>query len=124
MTLEELYAAIDGDYSQAVRILRVEKLIDKHIRRLPASPLFAELAEAGRSMDAARLFECAHALKGVCSNLGLAKLASLSSIVCDEFRPGNARTLTDEQVAQKLGEIDALFIKATESIRKYELAGQ
>ena len=29
MTLQELYIEIGGDYDQAVRVLRVEKLIDK-----------------------------------------------------------------------------------------------
>ena len=31
MTLKELYSKIGGDYDQAVRVLRMEKLIDKHI---------------------------------------------------------------------------------------------
>ena len=29
MTLEALYQAIDGDYNQALKVLRVEKLLDK-----------------------------------------------------------------------------------------------
>ena len=32
MTIQELYQMIDGDYDQAIRVLRVDKLIDKHIR--------------------------------------------------------------------------------------------
>ena len=35
MTLQELYDTIGGDYEQAVRVLRMDKLIDKHIRKLP-----------------------------------------------------------------------------------------
>ena len=33
MTLQELYSEIGGNYDQAVSVLRVDKLIDKHIRR-------------------------------------------------------------------------------------------
>ncbi|MBQ9543823.1 MAG: Hpt domain-containing protein [Clostridia bacterium] len=124
MTLSELYCAIDGDYSQALRILRVDKLIDKHIRRLPTNTLFSSLSEAGRAMDASSIFENAHALKGVCSNLGLVKLAGLASQVCDEFRPGNPRTMTDEEVAARLKDIDALYRKACEGIGEYEKSNQ
>ena len=34
MTLQELYQMIDGDYDQALRVLRMDKLLDKHIRKL------------------------------------------------------------------------------------------
>ena len=35
MTLRELYQKIDGNYDRGIQILRVEKLMDKHIRKLP-----------------------------------------------------------------------------------------
>ena len=120
MTLKELYTEIDGDYDQAMKVLRIEKLMDKHIRRLPSNPIFAELKAAGEAMDTARLFESAHAVKGVCSNLGLAKLSALASDICDEFRPGNARKYSDEQIKQKLAEADALYNKAVKGIQEYE----
>lgn len=34
MTIRELYQNMGGDYDQAIRILRVDKLIDKHIKKL------------------------------------------------------------------------------------------
>ena len=122
MTLKELYDAIDGDYEQGMRVLRIEKLMDKHIRRLPANPVFAELKEAGEAMDGARLFESAHAVKGVCSNLGLAKLSSLAADICDEFRPGNARKYSDAEIKRKLAEAQELFEKAVKGIQEYEKA--
>lgn len=124
MTLKELYAAIGGDYDQAIRVLLIEKLIDKHIRKFPSIAVFPDLAQAGHTMDAARLFEAAHAIKGVCANLGLVRLAAVAAEVCDEFRPGRPRKLTDEEVRQKLGEIDALYRTASDGIRAYEQAGQ
>ena len=33
MTLQELYESIDGSYEQAVKVLRVDKLIEKHIKK-------------------------------------------------------------------------------------------
>ena len=46
MTLKELYTEIEGNYDQALSVLRIEKLVDKHIKKLPANPIFAELEEA------------------------------------------------------------------------------
>ena len=71
MTLQELYQMIGGDYDQALRVLRVEKLIDKHIRKLPVNGVVEKLLEAGKTMDPTQLFETAHAVKGITANLGL-----------------------------------------------------
>ena len=120
MTLKELYEEIGGDYDQALRVLRVEKLIDKHIRKFPSNPVFAEIADAAITMDATRLFESSHAIKGVCSNLGLVNIASVASEISEEFRPGNSRTMTDDAVKEKVGTILKLFAAASEGIRKYE----
>ena len=124
MTLQELYAAIDGDYQRALAVLRIEKLIDKHIRRLPGNAIFADLLQAGKNMDGARLFESAHAIKGVCGNLGLVKLAGIASDISEEFRPGNPRRMTDAEVAQKVQEAEAMYNKAVAGIQQYENDGQ
>ena len=124
MTLKELYAEIDGNYDQAISVLRIEKLVDKHIKKLPTNPIFTELEEAGKTLDGARIFESAHAIKGVCSNLGLVKIAALASDLSEEFRPGNARTLGDGQVKEKIALIMALRDKAVEGISRYEQSGQ
>ncbi len=119
MTLSELYQAIGGNYEQALKVLRIEKLIDKHIRKLPNNAIFGELVAAGKTMDSVSLFENAHAMKGVCSNLGLVKIAAIASEISEEFRPGNSRALTDEQVTEKIQEIDRMFQTATEKILEY-----
>ena len=111
---------IGGDYGQALKVLCIDKLIDKHIRRFPANTIFSDMDEAVKKMDASALFESAHAMKGVCSNLGLVNIASAASEISEEFRPGNPRTMTDAEVASKIGQIDAMFEKASEGIRLYE----
>ena len=89
MTLKELYESIDGDYEQAVRVLRMDKLIDKHIRKFTKNGVVEKLVVAGKARDAAEIFECAHALKGICGNLGLKSLADPASELAEEFRPGD-----------------------------------
>ena len=93
MTLKELYSGIGEDYEQALRVLRVEKLVDKHIRKLTKNGLIETLLEAGKSGDSARLFDAAHAAKGNCGNLGLTRLCAAASEIAEEFRPGNPRTV-------------------------------
>ena len=120
MTLQELYGSIGEDCNQALRVLRVEKLVDKHIRKLTKNGLIENLLEAGETMDPARLFETAHAAKGNCGNLGLTKLSAAASEIAEEFRPGNPRKMSDEEVAGKLREISALYAAAADAIGRYE----
>jgi len=122
MTLQELYQNIGGDFEQAVRVLRVEKLIDKHIVKFAENPIFDRLFAAEETMDATELFESTHAIKGVCGNLGLTGLAALASEVTEEFRPGNERKFSDEEVKGKIEEIKALYNKTVEGIKAYEEA--
>ena len=120
MTLQELYVAIGGDYDQAVRVLRIEKLIDKHIRRLPTNGVVDGLLDAGGSMDPTELFEKSHAMKGVCANLGLVKLSAAASEISEEYRPGNQRQFSDEEIKAKLEAIRSDYTVIVEKIREYE----
>ena len=122
MTLKELYEIIGGDYEQALRVLRMDKLIDKHIRKLTANSVVDDLIDAGNRMDPTELFEKAHAMKGVCGNLGLVRLSGMASDIAEEFRPGNQRKMTDEEVSRKIAEIRAQQKKTLDGIRRYEEA--
>ena len=124
MTLKELYEIIGGDYEQALRVLRMDKLIDKHIRKLTKNGVVDSMLAAGETMDAAQLFETSHAVKGVCGNLGLTKLADVATVITEEYRPGNARKLTDEQIKEQLRAAEALYRQAAEGIARYEEAAQ
>ena len=120
MTIQELYAAMGGNYDQAVRILKKDKLIDKYVRKLKASGVDKSLEQAGATMDAAGLFESAHAMKGVCSNLGLDALAAAAGEITEEFRPGKERRLSDEEVKVRLDAIAERYRTTEEGIRAYE----
>lgn len=120
MTVQELYSSIGEDYEQALRVLRVEKLVDKHFRKLPKNGLIEALLAAGEGMDDTQLFETAHAAKGNCGNLGLTKLCAAASEITEEFRPGNPRKMTDAEVSAKLQEIAGLYEKTADAIKQYE----
>ena len=88
MTIQELYDQIGGSYDHAVQIMRMDKMISKYLLKLTDSDICDKLRDAAGSMDPAALFESAHAMKGVCANLGLDDLAAAVSEVTEEFRPG------------------------------------
>ena len=119
MTLRELYDGIQGDYDQALRVLRVDKLIDKHIRKLEGGGAVQNLIDAGERFDTAQMFEYAHAVKGVCGNLGLVKLAEVASEITEEFRPEKPRFMSDEEVRQKIGELKELYQRTIDGIHRY-----
>lgn len=120
MTLKELYERIGGDYEQALRVLRMDKLVDKHIRKYVKNGVVEKLVDAGNRMDPNEMFECAHAVKGISGNLGLRELSEMASEIAEEFRAGNVRRMSDEEVAKKLSDIDARFRTTADGIRAYE----
>ena len=120
MTIRELYDTIGGNYDQAVRVMKSDRLIDKYIRKLKSSNVGEMLAKAGASMDATALFESAHAMKGVCANLGLDSLAGAADEITEEFRPGNPRKLSDDEVRAKLQAIAQRYADTAQSISRYE----
>ena len=122
MTVQELYESIGGDYDQAIRVLRMDKLVDKHIRKLANNGVVERLLDAGQTMDPTELFEAAHAVKGVCANLGLMKIADAASDIAEEYRPGNSRTLSDVEVAERLQTVADLYAKTVDGIKHYEEA--
>jgi len=120
MTLQELYQTIGGDYEQATRVLRMDKLIDKHIRKFTKNGVVEALLTAGETMDPTALFETAHAVKGVCANLGLTALSDAAAEITEEFRPGHSRTLSDAEIAERVKKLGERYRQVAEGIRRYE----
>lgn len=120
MTLQELYHQIGGSYEQAIHVMQMDKLVDKHIRKFPKNGVVEKLLEAGKSMDPVALFEGAHAMKGVCANLGLPAMAAAASEIAEEYRPGNTRHFSDAEVQEKLRKIQESYKIITDGIRQYE----
>ena len=120
MTIQELYDQIGGNYDHAVQIMRMDKMISKYLLKLTESDVCDKLKEAAGSMDPGALFESAHAMKGVCANLGLDDLAAAVSEVTEEYRPGAGRKISDDEVKAKLDEIFSKFEKTKAGIEEYK----
>jgi len=122
MTVQELYERVGGNYENAKRIMMNDALIGRFVGKLTDDGSFARISAAAETMDAAELFEGAHAMKGVCANLGLDNLSRAASELAEEFRPGNPRTMSDDAVQAKIDDILHMYNTAVEGIRQYEEA--
>ena len=119
MTIQELYAKIGGNYEQAQKIMKMDKLIDRYVRKLASNGTYEKLAEAGKAMDPTLLFEAAHAMKGVCANLGLDALSNAASEITEEFRPGSARKMTDAEIREKPAALGEMYQRTVKGIEEY-----
>lgn len=119
MTVQELYDRIGGDYDAAKRILPMDKLIAKFVVKFLDDKSFEKLMSGWDAKDPAGVFDGAHAIKGVCANLGLMKLSAQASALAEEYRPGNARTMDDAEVERRIGELKADYDQTIEGIRAF-----
>ena len=119
MTVQELYESVGGDYEAAKRILMNDALIARFIVKLPEDTSFGKLSAAAETMDPQGLFEGAHAMKGVCANLGLTNISGAASELAEEFRPGNPRKLDDGAVRERVEALRALYGRAVDEIRRF-----
>lgn len=118
MTLQELYTNIDGNYDHAVQIMKTDRLIDKYIRKFSNNAFADKLTEADG--DRAKLFEVAHAMKGVCGNLGLDTLAKEAGVITEECRSGGRHVMVDYQLKRAVDELVKRIRETEAGIKEYE----
>ena len=88
MTLQECYAALGGDYDEALGYLRSEKLVNKYVLRFLEDKSYDLLCASMEEKNYEEAFRAAHTIKGVCSNLAFTMLGRSSSELSDALRYG------------------------------------
>ena len=88
MTLQECYAAMEGDYQDALGRLRSDRLVQKFVLKFLADGSYDLLTQSMEEENYAEAFRAAHTIKGVCQNLGLTKLLNSSSESAEALRNG------------------------------------
>ena len=119
MTVQELYESIGGSYDSAKRILPMDQLIAKFVVKFLDDKSFEKIEAAAQTGDGSGIFEGAHAMKGVCANLGLDSLSQAASELAEEFRPGHDRTMDDAEVQAKIAELKVRYEQTMEGIRQF-----
>ena len=119
MTLRECYAALGGDYDDALGRLRSEKLVNKFVLRFLDDKSYDLLCSSMEAKDCGEAFRAAHTIKGICSNLAFTALGRSSSELCEALRYG--WTPGADELAERMKED---YRRTAEAIRDWrEAAG-
>ena len=88
MTLEQMYAAIGGDYKGVMERLPSADFVRRFALKFLQDDSFPNLKKALEAQDAPTAFRAAHTLKGVCQNLGFDALYAPASALTEALRGG------------------------------------
>ena len=89
MTIQECYAAIEGDYSDVEKRLVGEDRVRKFAVRFLNDDSFNNLIAAMNDKNYKNAFEYAHTLKGVSQTLAFTKLSITAVQITDALRNNN-----------------------------------
>lgn len=93
MTIRECYDRLGGSYDDIKRRLPTDALIEKFLGKFLSDGSYELLINSMSGGDRETAFRGAHALKGVCANLGFSKLYDSSSKLTEALR--NAEIIPD-----------------------------
>ncbi len=116
MTLKECYAALGGDYDEAIGRLRSERLVQKFVLKFlddGSYDLLCRSLEGGNQEEA---FRAAHTIKGVCSNLAFTKLLDSSSRLTELLREGGG---DPEEVGKLFEQVQEDYRRAAQAIQSF-----
>lgn len=86
MNIKECYDSIGADFEDVLGRLGSEKLIERFALKFLDDDIYNNLKEALAEKNAENAFRAAHTLKGVCLNLGLKNLYTVSSDLTEKLR--------------------------------------
>ena len=87
MDLRTCYEQLGGSYDDVLSRIPSERLVDKFLRKFLTDESFAGLCSAMAAGSRSEAFLMAHTLKGVCANLGFARLFRSTAALTELLRP-------------------------------------
>lgn len=88
MTLKDCYAAMGGNYEDAIGRLRSERLVQKFVLKFLDDGSYDLLCRSLEEKNYEEAFRAAHTIKGVCQNLDFTRLYRSSSQLSEALRNG------------------------------------
>lgn len=114
MTIEQCYSTIESDYEEVLgRFAGNKMLVERFARKFAEDPSYQTLTEALEKGNYEGAFRAAHTLKGVCANLGFAKLLKVSSDLTEELRGGDPDV---SRLPEMLGQVACEYEKTVDAI--------
>ena len=116
MTLQECYAAMGGNYEDAIGRLRSERLVQKFVLKFLDDGSYDLLCRSLEEKNYSEAFRAAHTIKGVCQNLSIDRLQSSSSRLCESLR--NGYTPEADALAEEVTADYRLTVSAIQTLQK------
>lgn len=116
MTLQECYAAMGGDYNDAISRLRSDRLVQKFVLKFANDGSYDLLCQSIDEKNYPEAFRAAHTIKGVCQNLSLTKLQASSSALAETLRDGSWK----EEAVGLLEQVKADYQETISAIRSFQ----
>ena len=88
MTLQECYAALDGDFAGVSGRLPSEKFIQKYVLKFLDDGSYELLLRSMEEENWEEAFRAAHTIKGMCQNLDFTRPYRSSSALSEALRHG------------------------------------
>ena len=115
MTLQECYAAMGGNYEDAIGRLRSERLVRKFVLKFLDDGSFDLLCRSLEEKNYEEAFRAAHTLKGVCQNLSFTRLYQSSHEITEALR-----TKDYAQARQLLPSVEEDYTRTAAAIQAYQ----
>ena len=88
MTLQECYAALEGDYQGVLGRLTSERMVQKFVLKFLNDGSYDLLLRSMAEENWQEAFRAAHTIKGVCQNLSFTRLYEVSNRLNEALRNG------------------------------------
>lgn len=115
MTLQECYAALEGDYQGVLGRLTSERMVQKFVLKFLNDGSYDLLLRSMAEENWQEAFRAAHTIKGVCQNLDFTRLYRSSSQLSEALR--NGFTPEAPALAEQVKED---YARTTASIRAFQ----
>ena len=115
MTIQECYAALEGDYEEVLNRLYSEALVRKFLLKFLSDPSFQLLETSMQTGQHEEAFRAAHTLKGVSQNLSFTKLYHSSHEITEALR-----TKDYDLAGQLLPQVEADYAQTAAAIRAFQ----
>ena len=111
MTIQECYAALEGDYQEVLGRLYSDALVQKFVLKFLSDQSFQLLESSLKEEN----YRAAHTLKGVSQNLSFTKLYHSSHEITEALRTKNY-----DQAHQLLATVAADYAQTAAAIKAYQ----
>lgn len=115
MTIQECYAALEGDYNEVLGRLYSENLVVRFVGKFLADQSFHLLETSLKEGNYEEAFRAAHTLKGVTQNLSFTKLYQSSHDITEAFR-----TKDYDRAAQLFPKVEADYLQTAAAIQAFQ----